>query len=37
MDVQGLAIGTDLHGVVRDLHNPENPIRRDPWVEIVYL
>ena len=37
MDVQGLAIGTDLDGVVRDLHNPENTIGRDPWVEVVYL
>jgi hypothetical protein len=36
MDVQGLAIGTDLHGVVRNLHNPENTTARDPWVEIVY-
>src|SRR5215469_5977073 len=37
MDVQGLAIGTDLHGVVGNLHNPENAIRRDPGIKVMDL
>lgn len=37
MDGQDRAIGTDLHGVHRDLHDPKNTIWRDPGIKIMYL
>ena len=31
------SVVSDLHSVVRNLHNPENTIRRDPGIQIMYL